>query len=117
MCLTMTPKRAATERPRSAMRGSQVGRFAESLVIENFSEEFIENGAGARPLVVFVLGAQRSGTSALARVLSLSGGTLPSGMLGADSANPRGCWEPRKAIGINEDILHRNDSAWFDPSM
>lgn len=47
----------------------------------------------------------------------MCGGTLPAGMLGADSANPRGCWEPRKAIGINEEILYRNDSAWFDPSM
>ncbi|WP_041302843.1 sulfotransferase [Mycolicibacterium rhodesiae] len=66
---------------------------------------------------MFVLGAQRSGTSALTRVLSLCGCRLPAGLLGADTANPRGCWEPRKAIGINEEILYRNDSAWFDPSM
>jgi hypothetical protein len=38
-------------------------------------------------------------------------------MLGADAVNPRGCWEPRKAIGINEEILYRHESAWFDPSM
>lgn len=73
--------------------------------------------AGARPVLLFVLGTQRSGTSAITRVLSLSGATLPPGMLGADAGNPRGNWEPRKAISINEQILHRHGSAWFDPSL
>ncbi|KLO37873.1 hypothetical protein ABW17_21295 [Mycobacterium nebraskense] len=68
-------------------------------------------------MVLFVLGTQRSGTSAITRVLSLCGGTLPAGMLGADAGNPRGNWEPRKVIGINESILHRHGSAWFDPSL
>ncbi|KUH75818.1 hypothetical protein AU184_15365 [Mycolicibacterium novocastrense] len=71
----------------------------------------------ARPVAVFVLGTQRSGTSAITRVLSLSGGALPAGLLGADAGNPRGCWEPRKAISLNEAILNRYGSAWFDPSL
>jgi hypothetical protein len=75
------------------------------------------SGTATRPVVLFVLGPQRSGTSAITRVLSLCGGSLPSGMLGADSGNPRGNWEPRKAISINEAILHRHGSAWFDPSL
>lgn len=99
------------------MRAGRNSRFSETVAIGNFSEKCVNGGVGSRPVVVFVLGAQRSGTSALARVLSLCGGTLPAGMLGADSANPRGCWEPRKVIGINEEILYRNASAWFDPSM
>ncbi|WAC89483.1 sulfotransferase family protein [Mycobacterium sp. Aquia_213] len=70
-----------------------------------------------RRVVLFVLGPQRSGTSAITRVLSLSGGALPAGMLGADAGNPRGYWEPRKAIAINETILYRHKSAWFDPSL
>lgn len=70
-----------------------------------------------RRVALFVLGPQRSGTSALTRVLSLSGGVLPAGMLGADAGNPRGYWEPRKAIAINETILHRHHTAWFDPSL
>jgi hypothetical protein len=70
-----------------------------------------------RRVVLFVLGPQRSGTSAITRVLSLSGGALPSGMLGADAGNPRGYWEPRKAIAINETILYHHDTAWFDPSL
>lgn len=71
----------------------------------------------ARRVVIFVLGTQRSGTSAITRFLSLCGGSLPPGMLGADAGNPRGNWEPRKAIAINEAILHRQHSAWFDPSL
>nr|BBX77305.1 hypothetical protein MFLOJ_10920 [Mycobacterium florentinum] len=70
-----------------------------------------------RRVVLFVLGPQRSGTSAITRVLSLSGGALPAGMLGADAGNPRGYWEPRKAIAINETILYRHATAWFDPSL
>jgi hypothetical protein len=38
-------------------------------------------------------------------------------MLGADPGNPRGYWEPRKAIAINEGILYHHKTAWFDPSL
>ena len=67
-----------------------------------------------RPTIVFVLGAGRSGTSALTRVLSLCGATLPPGMLGAISTNRRGCWEPREVIAINQAIRHRraHGSGW-----
>ena len=61
-----------------------------------------QTGTAARPVALFVLGMPRSGTSALTRVLSLCGGTLPAGMMGADSANPRGYWEPRKALHLND---------------
>ncbi|MUM19294.1 sulfotransferase family protein [Mycobacterium sp. CBMA271] len=70
-----------------------------------------------RPTVLFVLGMARSGTSAITRVLSLCGGTLPSALAGANPANPRGYWEPRKAIILNERILHRNDSSRFDTTL
>jgi len=76
-----------------------------------------QKGTAARRVVLFVLGAGRSGTSALARVLSLCGGTSPAGMLGADSGNPRGYWEPRAAVHLNQVILRRNGSAQYDPSL
>jgi hypothetical protein len=76
-----------------------------------------QSGTVARPVVLFVLGMARSGTSALARVLSLCGGTLPAGLAGANSANPRGYWEPRKSIILNEAILRRHGSSTFDPSL
>jgi hypothetical protein len=76
-----------------------------------------QSGTAGRMVALFILGPQRSGTSAITRVLSLCGGALPPGMLGADAGNPRGYWEPRKAIAINESILYRHRSAWFDPSL
>jgi hypothetical protein len=76
-----------------------------------------QNGTAARPVALFVLGVHRSGTSALTRVLSLCGGTLPAGLLGASVGNPLGYWEPRAALRLNEAILYRHGSAWFDPSL
>ncbi|HTQ16663.1 sulfotransferase family protein [Mycobacterium sp.] len=67
--------------------------------------------------VLFVLGMARSGTSALTRVLALSGATLPPGMIGASKANPRGFWEPRQASFLNEEILRRHHSASADPTL
>jgi hypothetical protein len=71
----------------------------------------------ARPVVLFVLGMARSGTSALTRVLSLCGGTLPAGLVGGDSDNPHGYWEPRKAVHLNAAILGRHGSGFFDPTL
>jgi hypothetical protein len=73
--------------------------------------------AGESPLIVFVFGMSRSGTSALARALSLCGGVLPARLLGADAANPKGYWEPENALHLNEDFLTRHGSTWFDPTL
>ena len=70
-----------------------------------------------RRVALFVMGCPRSGTSALTRVLSLCGGTLPPGLLGASSANPTGYWEPRAAVNLNHSILHRRGINWLDPSV
>lgn len=70
-----------------------------------------------KPVALFVLGFGRSGTSALTRVLSLCGAALPAGLLGATSENPRGCWEPRAAIHLNETILRRHRSSGYDLSL
>jgi len=67
--------------------------------------------------ILFVLGMHRSGTSALTRVLSLCGATLPAGLVGADSSNPGGYWEPFMAIVLNEEILRRQGTAAFDPTL
>lgn len=76
-----------------------------------------EGGTAARPIALFVLGMQRSGTSALTRVLSLCGGTLPAALLGANANNPPGFWEPRAALDIDEAILRRHGSGPYDPSL
>src|ERR1700736_2384202 len=73
--------------------------------------------SAAKPVALFVLGFGRSGTSALTRVLSLCGAALPAGLLGATSENPRGCWEPRAAIHLNEAILRRHGSSGYDLTL
>lgn len=67
-----------------------------------------------RPVIVFVLGFGRSGTSALTRVLSFCGAALPTGLLGAIADNTRGCFEPREAISLNEAILRRAGRSGYD---
>lgn len=76
-----------------------------------------KSGAPARPVVLFVMGAPRSGTSALTRVLSLCGAALPAKMAGADRNNQRGYWEPRESIHLNNKIVRRHNSTAFDPSL
>ena len=71
----------------------------------------------AKPIALFVLGFGRSGTSALTRVLSLCGAALPAGLLGATAENPRGNWEPRAAIYLNEAILRHHGSSGYDLTL
>lgn len=74
-------------------------------------------GAAGRPVAVFVLGMPRSGTSALTRVLSLCGGTLPADLEVADSHNPSGYWEPRETHHLNGHMLRCHYSTDADPSL
>jgi hypothetical protein len=67
--------------------------------------------------VVFVLGMGRSGSSALTRVLALCGAALPFRTLPADVANPRGYWESRDAVDLNDRFLSRHGSSWYDESL
>lgn len=67
--------------------------------------------------ILLVLGMGRSGTSLLTRVLSLCGAGLPERLLGPDSGNPAGYWEPLAALEINEAFLARFGSSWYDPTL
>lgn len=67
--------------------------------------------------VVYVLGMHRSGTSAITRVLTLCGGSLPTDLLSANEANPRGYWEPLEAFNLNEEFLSQQGSSWDDPTL
>jgi len=64
-------------------------------------------GAGKREAdmcersVIFVLASRRSGSSALTRVLSLCGCTLPRSVIDATEGNPKGFWEPPDADKLN----------------
>jgi hypothetical protein len=72
-----------------------------------------------QPNVIFVVGSSRSGTSALTRVLSLCGCSLPASLVRADRNNVLGYWESIDVININEDMLQfmgvsSNDPAGID---
>jgi hypothetical protein len=64
--------------------------------------------------VVFIVGMHRSGSSALARTLSLCGGALPVDVLAENFGNPTGYWEPEVAMRMNEEFLARHGSSWDD---
>ncbi len=70
--------------------------------------------ANGTPALV-VLGMHRSGTSALTRVLSLSGYALPSTLMEAAPDNEEGFWESRPISELNDQLLKRVGSSWDDP--
>ena len=65
-------------------------------------------------VALLVIGAHRSGTSALTRVLSLLGCSLPRHVMEANSSNPAGHWEPQALVDLNNQILEAAGSAWND---
>lgn len=67
----------------------------------------------ARPTAILVLGMHRSGTSALTRVISLLGATLPSNLMPpVKDNNEAGFWESLDAYRLNDDILASAGSSW-----
>lgn len=65
---------------------------------------------------VFVCGMHRSGTSMIARLLNLMGmyfGPEGSG-LPANRENPKGFWERRDIVELNDQLLAATESVWFD---
>jgi hypothetical protein len=63
---------------------------------------------------IVVLGMHRSGTSAMARALSLAGAQLPSSLMEVGPANPTGHWEPQDAADFNDEMFAALDSSWDD---
>ena len=54
---------------------------------------------------ILVTGMHRSGTSALARTLSLMGAALPDALVPPNPGNPEGHWEPQGMVDINDRML------------
>lgn len=54
---------------------------------------------------IVVVGMHRSGTSALTRMLSLLGASLPRNLYVEELGNETGHWEPEAAIRLNDQIL------------
>lgn len=69
----------------------------------------------AAPIAVVVLGMHRSGTSALARVLSLLGCGLPEDLMDPIAGNnDTGFWESRDIADFNDALLAAMGSHWDD---
>ncbi len=70
--------------------------------------------ASRSPKCIVVLGMHRSGTSALARVLSLAGAELPKHVMSANQSNERGYWEPERLVALNDEILADAGISWHN---
>ncbi len=66
--------------------------------------------------LIIVLGHPRSGTSALTRVISLCGYSLPEAVFGATDLNPTGHWEPVESTNLNVEFVSQLGIVG-DPSM
>ena len=62
--------------------------------------------------LVFILGMHRSGTSALTGMLAKAGFAVPSDLMPATNANPKGYWESVDIMHVNEDFLAGMESHW-----
>jgi len=63
---------------------------------------------------VLVLGAHRSGTSAVAGAIRLLGIAPPAHVLPPAADNPTGFWESYAVVGANDWILTTAGTAWFE---
>jgi hypothetical protein len=70
--------------------------------------------SGSQKRAVLVLGMHRSGTSALARIVSLLGAGAPANLLPPNDANPAGFWESRLVYELSEELLKAAGSSWDD---
>ena len=74
--------------------------------------------AASGPRVVVVLGFHRSGTSMTTQLLHRLGADVGplDGLLAADALdNPRGYWEPRRLIELNDPLLAALGGSAIDP--
>ena len=62
--------------------------------------------------LIVVLGMHRSGTSVITRSLQLLGVGLGDNLHPAGFDNPKGFWEDRECLVINEELLSHFDSAY-----
>jgi GT2 family glycosyltransferase len=76
-----------------------------------------DSSDSARGRIVCVLGMHRSGTSVVARLMNLLGIDLGAEehLLVPQPDNPKGFWEYRPILDLNEEILGRLGGNWHEP--
>jgi hypothetical protein len=65
--------------------------------------------------VFVVLGMHRSGTSVISRSLIVLGVQLGTNLMPPQADNPKGFWEDRDVVAINDELLVHFGSAWDNP--
>ena len=65
----------------------------------------------------FIMGMHRSGTSLMTGALSLCGLYVGNNLLSGARDNPRGHFEDRRFLNINNQILIRNGGSWKAPPL
>ncbi|MCF6264536.1 MAG: hypothetical protein L3J24_13250, partial [Xanthomonadales bacterium] len=63
---------------------------------------------------LLALGMHRSGTSALTRVLGIAGAKLPQNLVGPNTSNEAGHWEPADLVKYHDSLLTELSSSWDD---
>lgn len=61
-----------------------------------------------------IAGMHRSGTSAMARVVSILGAELPRTLMQPAADNPKGFWESALIAQLNDELLEEFGSSWDD---
>lgn len=69
---------------------------------------------GSGRVAIIVLGMHRAGTSALTGVLHMLGAAVPKDLQAASEFNPKGNWESRAIMQLNDRILRAGASSWKD---
>jgi hypothetical protein len=69
----------------------------------------------SQPIGLLVIGAHRSGTSAIARTLGLMGAAEASRLMPPNVGNPSGYWEAEAVVAANDRFLAGVGSRWDDP--
>ena len=65
-------------------------------------------------IAIMVAGMHRSGTSVSTRMLNLFGCDLSKLLIPANNSNPKGHWESKNIVYLNEEILAAAGSSWDD---
>lgn len=68
----------------------------------------------AGPRILLILGMHRSGTSAVAGLLSIMGAERPRVDIGANEGNLLGHFEPKRIVDLHDAILAELGQAWSD---
>jgi len=84
--------------------------------VSNSSKVATQPDSATQPsrTALVVVGMHRSGTSALARMLSLLGAALPEHVLGVQPGNKTGHWEPERLVSLHDEMLGEAGNRWDD---